>query len=195
MSPRAWMDESTSLLLGAADRVTDEQLAQPSALPGWTRAHVLAHVHYNAEALRRLVHWARTGQRTPMYDSAEHRNAEIAEGACIPPERLRRLVQESAAALAADCDALPTACWRNEVVTAQGRSVAAAEIIWMRTREAAVHAIDLDIGASFTDLPHELNAALAADAVAKRCDKGEAAMLAEWLTGRTLKAPVLGPWL
>lgn len=195
MSPQEWMDSSSALFLDQVAGLTHEHYAAPSALPGWSRAHVIAHVHYNAQALRRLLHWARTGERTPMYESTQQRNSEIAEGATLPPDKLRALVRDSADALAADCTALPSERWETEVVTAQGRTVRAAEIIWMRTREVAVHAVDLNTGARFDDLPDELNAALAADAVAKRCSKGEATRLAEWLTGRAAAAPELGPWL
>ena len=195
MSTRDWMDTSTELFLEQVAALADEQFAQASALPGWSRAHVVAHVHYNAQALRRLLHWARTGERSPMYGSSEQRNTEIAEGAELPADKLRTLVRDSADALVAECDALPGQCWQHEVVTAQGRTVPASEVLWMRTREAAVHTIDLNTGIGFTDLPDELNAALAKDALAKRCGNGEAAALAEWLTGRTTTAPDLGPWL
>lgn len=195
MSTRAWMDAGTKLFLEQVAGLGDEQFGDPSALPGWSRAHVIAHVHYNAHALRRLLYWARTGERTPMYDSVEQRTNEITEGAAQPADKLRELVRESAHALAADRDALPDRCWNNEVVTAQGRTVPVSEIPWMRTREVAVHAIDLNAGAGFGDLPDELNAAVAAEAVTKRCGKGEAAQLAGWLTGRAATAPELGPWL
>lgn len=195
MSVRAWMDDGTRLLLAAIDGLSDEQFEAPTALPGWSRRHVVAHVHYNAEALRRLVRWARTGEETRMYASQDQRAAEIERGAALPPAELRELVHASAAALAADLDALPEQAWRNEVVTAQGRTVPATDIPWMRTREVAVHAVDLDCGIGFVDLPDELNAALALDVVKKRTSSGEAAVLAEWLTGRTATAPTLGPWM
>lgn len=195
MNTRDWMNTGTDLFLDHLDTLADEQFAEPSALPGWNRAHVIAHVHYNAQALRRLLHWARTGEHTPMYDSTEQRNNEIADGATLPPEKLRTLVRESADALNTDCDTLPEQCWQHEIVTAQGRTVPASEILWMRTREVAVHAIDLNTGAAFTNLPDELNTALTTDAAAKHCRTGNAATLAEWLTGRAAAAPQLGPWL
>ena len=65
MTARAWMDLGTKLFLATLDGLTDAELDRPTALPGWSRRHVVAHVHYNAEALRRLVHWAATGERTP----------------------------------------------------------------------------------------------------------------------------------
>ena len=53
------MDDATTASLRDADHrlvrtvdgLSDEQLAAPSLLPGWTRAHVVAHLALNAEAL------------------------------------------------------------------------------------------------------------------------------------------------
>jgi maleylpyruvate isomerase len=98
-------------------------------------------------------------------------------GAGLSAVRLLDFVHTSAAALAADLDTLPPDAWANEVVTAQGRTVPASEIPWMRTREVAVHAIDLDTGLGFADLPDDLNATLVADAANKRVANGEAAVL------------------
>ena len=192
---RAWMDRGTTLFFTALDTIPDDGLDEPTRLPGWSRRHVAAHVHYNAEALRRLVGWARTGVESRMYANPEQRAAEIEAGAALPAERLRRMVRDSAEALAAELDSLPGEAWQREVVTAQGRTVPATEIVWMRTREVAVHAVDLAAGVEFDQLPEELNAALAVDVVRKRCAGGEAPVLAAWLTGRAAEAPRLGPWL
>ena len=40
---RSWMDESTSLFIGAIDRLSDASFNNPSELPGWTIAAVVAH--------------------------------------------------------------------------------------------------------------------------------------------------------
>jgi len=192
---RSWMHQGTQLFLQTLQGVDDADLDGSTSLPGWTRRHLIAHVHYNAEALRRLLHWARTGERTPMYESAEQRSSEIEAGAELPADELRQLVQQSAEALSSDVDTMPAEAWDEEVVTAQGRTVPAREVLWMRTREVTVHAVDLDVDVTFRDLPDELNAALVADVVRKRCNSGEAADLAAWLTGRADQAPDLGPWL
>ncbi|MGH8867638.1 MAG: maleylpyruvate isomerase N-terminal domain-containing protein [Actinomycetes bacterium] len=189
------MDQGTKLFLTAVDDLGDEGFSAPTALPGWTRAHVVAHVHYNAEALLRLLQWARTGEPTPMYASREQRAAEIESGTALPPAELRALVRASAGALATGITSLPHAAWNNEVVTAQGRTVPAREIVWMRTREVAVHAVDLGAGVTFSELPDDLNAALVADVIGRRNARGEAAALAAWLTGRADAAPTLDPWL
>lgn len=189
------MDHGTKLFLDTLDGLDDPDLDRASGLPGWTRRHVVAHVHYNAEALRRLLSWARTGAESRMYAGPEQRNTEIEHGASLPASELRALVRGSALALAGDVDSLPEAAWANQVVTAQGRTVPATEVPWMRTREVAVHAIDLGAGVTFADLPDDLNAALAADVLTKRAAGGQAAVLAAWLTGRTAEAPSLDPWL
>lgn len=195
MSTRDWMDEGTRLVLDAIGKLADDEFDAPTLLPGWTRRHLVAHLHYNAEALRRLVSWARTGVEARMYESAEQRAAEIEEGATLPVAELRRRVRESADALAADLDALPADAWSHQVVTAQGRTVPATEIVWMRTREVAVHAVDLATGTGFEDLPDDLVQALVEDALKRRLAQGQGPALARWLTGRASQAPDLGPWL
>ncbi|WP_157250584.1 maleylpyruvate isomerase N-terminal domain-containing protein [Nonomuraea typhae] len=188
------MGAGTALFLAAVDGLPGPAFAAPSPLPGWTRAHVVAHVHYNAEALRRLTRWARTGEPTPMYPGGR-RAAEIEDGATQPPEHLRELVHASAAALAADFAGLSPDALAATVVTAQGRSVPAAEIAWLRAREVMVHTVDLDAGLAFPDLPEDFTTALVTDVAAQRCRAGEAAALASWLTGRSHQAPSLGTWL
>jgi maleylpyruvate isomerase len=195
MSTREWMDEATRLVLATVDGLSDDDFDAPTLLPGWTRRHLLAHIHYNAEALRRLVSRARTGAESRMYASTEQRNAEIEAGSKLPVAQMRTMVHGSAKALAADLDALPEPAWRNEVVTAQGRTVPATEIVWMRTREVAVHAVDLAAGADFADLPADLVRALIDDTLTRRLAGGHGPALARWLTGRTDRAPDLGPWL
>jgi maleylpyruvate isomerase len=195
MRSREWLTDATALFLDGVDKLSDTDLDAPTGLPGWTRRHVVAHVHFNALALGRLVSWAATGTENRMYPSMERRNAEIAEGAALPAADLRRLVHASAEELAAALDALPTEAWTHEVVTAQGRTIAATEIPWMRAKEMAVHAVDLGAGTTFADLPDDLVTALLTDVVTKRVAGGEGAGLAAWLTGRTAEAPALGPWL
>ncbi|WP_432001008.1 maleylpyruvate isomerase N-terminal domain-containing protein [Streptomyces sioyaensis] len=195
MNMRRWTDHTTEVFLAVVGEITDDQFGDPTELPGWTRAHIVAHVHCNAEALLRLLHWARTGEKTPMYAGPVQRAAEIEEGAALPPQELRRRVKESADRLAAAVDSMPQSAWDAEVVTAQGRTVPAHELLWMRTREVAVHAIDLHAGVRFADLPDEVNTALVIDAARKHSMTGGAAALAAWLTGRTGEAPALQPWL
>ncbi|MGW0825945.1 maleylpyruvate isomerase family mycothiol-dependent enzyme [Streptomyces sp. NPDC002845] len=151
-----WMHEGTALLSGVADGLTDDDLRAPSALPGWTRAHVIGHVARNAEALVRLATWARTGVPTPMYANREQRAAEIESSAALPPDVLRGQLKSTAAELQDALAALDPTAWQAEVKSALGRTIPAAEIPWMRVREVWLHAVDLASGTTFTDLPAPL---------------------------------------
>ena len=173
---RGWADQGTQLFSKALARIADKQLAGATVLPGWTGRHLVAHVAANAEALLNLTHWAATGEETPMYSSPTQRNADIEAGADRSPTELRRWTDESAAALDAALSALTGEQWSRSVRTAQGRTVPATEIPWLRAREVMVHAVDLDPSLSFDGLPPAFLLALADDIVAKRSGGKHAAL-------------------
>jgi maleylpyruvate isomerase len=95
------------------------------------------------------------------------------------------------------------------VRTGQGRTIPARDIAWLRAREVCVHAVDLDLGVTFADLPEDFLAALCADVeVTRRRDwppdtAGPLHQRVAWLTGRPHSAVLtdgsrardLGPWL
>ncbi len=124
----AWMHDGTERLLADLARLPDAALDGPAALPGWTRRYPVAHVAANAEALRNLVHWARTGEERRMYASPGQRAADIARGAARPTAELRSWVATAARDLAADLAGLPEAAWDAKVITDQGLTRAAREI-------------------------------------------------------------------
>jgi maleylpyruvate isomerase len=199
---RRWSDEGTKLFLDAATGIEDEAYDAPSRLPGWIRRHLVAHVAANADALGNLVRWAATGVPTPMYASAEERAAGIARGPRLSAAELDRWLRRSAAELSESTGRLTDEQWSAEVVTAQGRTVPASEIPWLRAREVCVHAVDLGLGVTFADLPDDFLEALVADVVARRGEvpvvDGPLAERAAWLTGRPHRlsgAPDLGAWL
>ena len=165
---RAWMAEGTELFAKALESLDDDAIAAPGTLPGWTGKHVVAHVAANADALGNLVQWARTGEETPMYSSPEQRGADIEAGSRRAVAELRHWVTTSEARLADALDALTPEQWSRQVRTAQGRTVPATEIPWMRSREVMVHAVDLRGAVTFTDLPAAFDAALLDDIAAKR---------------------------
>lgn len=94
-----WMREGTAHLLAVVDELTDDALSAPSALDGWTRAHVVGHVARNAEALTRLAHLARTGEETPLHLDRHQRAAEIERSAALPASTLRKDLVSTAATL------------------------------------------------------------------------------------------------
>ncbi|WP_155342645.1 maleylpyruvate isomerase family mycothiol-dependent enzyme [Acrocarpospora pleiomorpha] len=203
---RRWMAEGSELFLDAVTGLGESGFGADSGLPGWTRKHLAAHVAGNAEALGHLVHWAATGVETPMYSSPEERAHSIERGATLPAAALDSWLRHSAEILAEAMDRLTAEQWRHPVVTAQGRTVPATEIPWLRAREVNVHAVDLATGITFADLSSDFCEALVTDIVAKRgmttlppeVVDAPLAEVTAWLAGRPHSlsaAPMLGPWI
>lgn len=161
----AWARRGTAFFARKLNELRDDELDEPSLLPGWSRRALVAHVGYNARALLRLTEWASTGAKTPMYASTEQRNAEIENGATLPARALRNLFAHSEVHLNVAWRDLSDTAWDAEIVTAQGRTVAARETAWMRTREVWIHAVDLGSGASFLDFPPDLLDELVVDVI------------------------------
>ena len=108
-----------------------------------------------------------------MYPSPGARDAQIAAAAALPPDDLRRRVATAAARLTDAMRRLPNNAWLASVRTAQGRTVPAREVPWMRCREVWVHAVDLAAGVGFGDMPGEVLAALADDVFATWARRGQ----------------------
>lgn len=176
----------TAFFARKLNELTDADLDGDSLLPGWTRRHVTAHIGYNARAIARLIEWASTGIETPMYASTEARDREISFGATLPPIALRNLFDHSAVHLNVEWRDLPAEAWHHKVTTAQGRTVPAEETVWMRTREVWTHAVDLDNGATFNDIPAPVLERLLKDITAAWKTRGTDTGLRITVTGTDL---------
>ncbi len=181
----AWWIDGEQHLATALGRLTDEEFAGPSLLPGWSRQVLLAHLARNADALVNLLTWASSGVETPMYPSPEARAEGIASAAALPPDRLRNEVLGSVVRLATAVQELPDEAWAHEVRTAQGRTVAATEVPWMRCREVWVHAVDLDAGVEFDEVPEDVALALVDDVFGMWTRRDELPSVAVSAAGRT----------
>jgi maleylpyruvate isomerase len=157
---RQWMREGTAVFARYASALDEDAARAPSLLRGWTRAHIMAHLARNAEGLRRLADWARTGVETPMYAGPAQRKEEIEATAGHDIERLKSDLSGTNAMLEEGLAALGEQQWINQVRTAQGRLVPATEIPWMRVREVWLHAVDLDTGFLISDIPDDVVDAL-----------------------------------
>ena len=139
-----------------------------------------------------------------MYASAEDREAGIAENAARSAADLRAEVLRATERLADAVHSLPAEAWSAQVRTAQGRTVPAAEVPWMRCREVWVHAVDLQAGIGFADVPEDVLAALVDDVFRmwdRRDQVPDVAVFAgdrEWGTGALAVAgtlPAVTGWL
>lgn len=137
---------ATRDLLATAASLSDDDVAAPSRLPGWTRGHVLAHLARNADSLVNLLTWARTGVPTPQYASPEERDAGIEAGARRPATEQLADLEASAARLDAAARTLPDAAWSVQVGGLRPPTHAAWYVLVRRLREVGMHHVDLAAG-------------------------------------------------
>lgn len=143
-----------------------DDLSAPSLLLPWRRREVIAHVARNADALVNLLDWARTGVETPMYPSPDDRQRRLEETARLPDTELLADARAATARLRDAIGSMPPHAWSVEVRTAQGRTVPATDVPWMRSREVWVHGVDLDGPLGFESIPSPVAHHLLDDVVA-----------------------------
>jgi maleylpyruvate isomerase len=154
-------------LTDAVAGLTDADVIAPSQLPDWTRGHVLTHLARNADALCNLLEWGRTGVEHPMYASKAARNADIEAGAGRPAAEQRADLARGQARLAEALASYPPDRWSATVRGgATGRRLAAADVPWLRTREAWLHLVDLDCGPGLDVLPDAVATRLCVENIA-----------------------------
>jgi maleylpyruvate isomerase len=73
------LETSATALIRTVDALGAEELAAPSLLPGWSRAHVVAHLALNGEAMAGVLDAVRRGEPVAMYASDEQRDDDIEE--------------------------------------------------------------------------------------------------------------------
>lgn len=181
--------------LKTLDQLTVNLIPGESGLPGWSRKHVAVHMINNAEGLMRLLEWARTGVKNPMYPSREVRNQEIEAGVVdITDSDVRAISHEVTEEMTFALTQMDDAAWAAQVVDGQGIPITTAAIPWMRAREAFLHALDLNIGMSALDFPATVATRLLRDVVATWDGRGEPAHFRLHVTDRP-DDPDLADWL
>jgi maleylpyruvate isomerase len=147
------IDDATQRLLGNARVMADSDLRAPSLLPGWTRAHVLAHLARDADAMRNLLVGAKSGQVRPAYASAEARQAGIDQGAAMTARDLTADLADSAMALRTVARQLPDEAWQVRLQILDSAPFPAAKILTRRLVEVELHHCDLGTGYGPADWP------------------------------------------
>jgi maleylpyruvate isomerase len=147
------LDQATQRLLGTAREIADSELREPSLLPGWTRAHVLAHLARDADVMRYLLVWARSGEDRPAYGSEQERMAAIEYTAGLGTKELAADVAASAMALRVISRQLPADAWRFPVRIRDSGSFPAVELLTRRLVEVELHHCDLGTGYGPGDWP------------------------------------------
>ena len=147
------IDDATQRLLGTARVIAEPDLRQPSLLPGWTRAHVLAHLARNSDAMRVLLVGARSGQDRPAYASSEARDADIERDSAQGAKDLVADVADSAMALRTIARQLPDQAWAYPVRILDSAPFPAVQLLTRRLVEVELHHCDLAAGYGPADWP------------------------------------------
>ncbi|MBP2334483.1 maleylpyruvate isomerase [Saccharothrix coeruleofusca] len=197
-------------LAALIEPVTDAQVARPSALPGWTRGHVLAHLAGATDAMARQAE--HEGELIEVYDGGRPgRNADIEANAGRTADEHRAAIAAAVARLTAAWAGVSD--WDSPVTYRSGTLRDTALALW---REVEIHARDLDLG-PFAWSPEFCEHAL--DFLAARVPDGVRLTLAAtdhdrewtfgegehvelsgaltdltaWLAGREYAGPISGP--
>ncbi|HZJ28041.1 MAG TPA: maleylpyruvate isomerase N-terminal domain-containing protein [Acidimicrobiia bacterium] len=137
----------------ALGRLTDDAARAPSQLPGWTRAHVVAHVWGNAEGFVAMVTAAADGRVGVQYPGGvEGRGRDIAGRAALPLDVIVDGARASEAALTDAWDLMPADAWDQPSAFFGGTQPVAVTAL-ARWREIVVHHVDLDAGLEPEDVP------------------------------------------
>jgi maleylpyruvate isomerase len=147
------IDDATQRLLGTARVIAEPDLRAPALLPGWTRAHVLAHVARSADAMRNLLIGARSGQDRPAYVSQQAREADIEHGATLAAKELMADLASSAMAFRTITRQLPDDAWQYQVRILDSARFPAAQLLTRRLVEVELHHCDLGTGYGPADWP------------------------------------------
>ncbi|CUR57352.1 conserved hypothetical protein [metagenome] len=150
------LHEATQRLVRRVDGLHDAAWSEPSGLPGWSRAHVVAHLTLNGEGLRGALEAVARGEAASMYASQERRDDDIVDLAGRPTTELRERFLASTSAFAHALGALPHELRSQPVERVPGgRVFAAFDALVMRWQEVEIHHVDLDAGYDVGQWPLE----------------------------------------
>jgi maleylpyruvate isomerase len=146
------LDSGTRRLVRSVDAMTDDQWPQPSLLPGWTRAHVVAHLTLNAEGLSAALEGVHEGRPVPMYASDEARDSDISALSSASPSALRDRFLASTTVIGEWVEELaPNLAETSIERTPGGRQFPAGIAGEMRVREVEIHHADLGLDYTAAD--------------------------------------------
>lgn len=154
--PLLWARRGTAHFARHLAMLSDAGLYGTSKRSGVSRAEIVAEIGYQARALTRLVEWARTGSRVPMYADAAQPIQERQNGASLPARALRHLFYHSEIHLNVEWRDLDDAGWNVMVENAEGMEITMEQSVLIRAQSLWFSAIDLDNGASKADIPSDL---------------------------------------
>ncbi|WP_307101164.1 maleylpyruvate isomerase family mycothiol-dependent enzyme [Arthrobacter globiformis] len=146
----AELHKAADAVSSLAAKLADADVPAPSALPGWTRGHVLAHITGISNAMARQLEYAARGETVELYDGGyDGRTKAIEMNAGHALERHRADLDAALEralrafdSLAADADA-DAGSWHAPISYRGGVVLDGGFALW---RELVIHASDLNTG-------------------------------------------------
>ena len=138
--------DSAARLVATAQALTDDDLHDASALPGWTRAHVLIHIAQSADSRTGLLRAAQAGRIGQQYPSEQARADAIDAGARRPAGIIRadldRAIQECLTAIREH----PSQLWDAPGISLGAGRRPVRDVLPSMRRELEYHHVDLAAG-------------------------------------------------
>jgi maleylpyruvate isomerase len=180
-------------VLRTARGLTESAMREPSLLPHWSRARVLAHLAHKSRSHADLFAGARIGEARVQYPEGQAAaDAEVIEWSELSAEDLCRLLGDSFSALESAWEVLPGDAWTRRALSSAGeRSM--TEFVHRHMRDVFVHHVDLDVGYGPEDWPETFVRTELPKRLRALPDRADSRALLAWLFGRA-PAPELGPW-
>jgi maleylpyruvate isomerase len=150
------LDVSSHAFTRTVDALTAEDLAGPSLLPGWSRAHVLAHVTLAGSALAGVMEGLAHDNPVAMYESDQQRDIEIEEVAQADQSELRERYLAATTAFADAVAQMDERHWSGHIDRLPGGpSWPMVTVVATRRRELEIHHVDLGTAYTPADWPED----------------------------------------
>lgn len=147
---------SSQTFTRTVDALTEEDLAAPSLLPGWTRAHVVAHVALNGASLAAVIDGLVHDNAVAMYSSDEQRDGDIAELAGADAGELRERQLTSTTEFADAVGLMGETHWSGRFDRLPGGPTwPIVTVVPTRRRELEIHHVDLGTSYTRADWPDD----------------------------------------
>jgi maleylpyruvate isomerase len=138
------MQRESAMTMATVSSLAEGELNKPTRCEGWTRAHVIAHLARDADALTNLATWAVTGRETPGYESREKRDTDIEAAAQRSAADLTAALAQADARLLEAFRTLKDGVVVETLPTLFSGEIKAFSLPALRTTEVIVHHDDLD---------------------------------------------------
>lgn len=184
---------ATARLLASLDAVDPAELRSPSRLPGWSRAHVVAHLAGNADSHVRMLDGCLAGQVRSQYDGGREAREAAIDALAADPAVAMAQHRRACADLDERWQRMAAAHWSRDVLRLDRGPEPARGLAWARWREVEMHRVDLGLGhepAEWDPVFAERLLEELLDRTGLRADvdervRGGVPELAAWLSGRS----------